>query len=128
MNAAHLHDGALREPAQHTPEMSRRARGVEVWAVLRSLGRSGIADLIERTCRHAARFAKELNAAGFEIFNDVVNNQVLVGFGAASVTREVIRRIQEDGTCWCGGTEWQGRPLGRIGTKSNAKEDLTIDQ
>jgi glutamate/tyrosine decarboxylase-like PLP-dependent enzyme len=127
MNAAYLHPGALREPAQHTPEMSRRARGVEVWAVLRSLGRSGIADLIERTCRHAARFAKELKAEGFEIFNEVVINQVLVGFGSPEVTREVIRRIQQDGTCWCGGTEWQGHTALRISVSSWATTDEDVD-
>ena len=68
----------MREPSQYTPELSRRARGVEVWAALRSLGRTGLADLVERNCRHAARFAEGCAAAGYEMLNDVVLNQVLV--------------------------------------------------
>ena len=89
--------------------MSRRARGVELWASLRSLGRDGLASLIERTCRHAQTFARGLRDSGYEVLNDVVLNQVLVSFGAPAVTRAVIDRVQRDGTCWCGGTEWQGR-------------------
>ena len=69
--------------AQFTPELSRRARGVEVWAALRSLGRAGLAELVERNCRQAARFAEGLRAAGYEILNEVVLNQVLVSFGDA---------------------------------------------
>ena len=90
--AAYLKPGELREPSHYTPEMSRRARGVELWATLRSLGRSGLSDLIERTCRHARRFAEGLRAAGHEILNDVVINQVLVSFGEPAVTRAVIAK------------------------------------
>ena len=82
----------VRNPSDFTPELSRRARGVEVWAALRSLGRSGLADLIERNCRHAARFAEGLAAAGYEILNDVVLNQVLVSFGEPAETRARHRR------------------------------------
>jgi glutamate/tyrosine decarboxylase-like PLP-dependent enzyme len=95
---------AKREPMQWGPESSRRARAVEIWATLRFLGRDGVIDLIERTCGHAARFAEGLRAAGYEVLNDVVLNQVLVSFGDDSVTDSVIREIQEEGTCWCGGT------------------------
>jgi glutamate/tyrosine decarboxylase-like PLP-dependent enzyme len=86
--------------------MSRRARGVEVWAALLSLGRSGLADLIERSCQHALRFAEGLSAAGYPLLNEVVLNQVLVSFGDSGTTRQVIAALQADGTCWCGGTVW----------------------
>jgi len=108
----------FRNPSDFTPELSRRARGVEVWAALRQLGRAGVADLIEGCCRHATAFAEGLEAAGFEILNDVVLNQVLVSFGDAATTRRVIAAVQEDGTCWCGPTEWQGRVAMRISVSS----------
>ena len=114
VTAAYLPDSMMRESAAHTPELSRRARGVEVWAVLRALGRSGLADLIERDCRHATRFAEGLRAAGFEILNDVVLNQVLVSFGDEETTRRVVAAVKEDGTCWAGVTVWQGRTAMRI--------------
>src|SRR4029077_20210493 len=98
----------------HNPESSRRARGVELWAAMKSLGRSGLRELIERTCAHAQRFAAALRAAGFDVLNDVVINQVLVSFDPREVTREGIRSVQEDGTCWCGGTVWQGKTAMRI--------------
>ena len=122
-NAAYLETTSVREPDQYTPEMSRRARGVEIWAALQSLGRSGLQDLIERTCQYAARFASELGRAGFEILNEVQLNQVLVSFGPPEVTRRVIAAIQEDGTCWCGGTVWQGRTAMRISISSWATTD-----
>jgi glutamate/tyrosine decarboxylase-like PLP-dependent enzyme len=109
---------AKREPMQWGPESSRRARAVEIWATLRFLGRGGVIDLIERTCAHAARFAQGLRAAGYEVLNDVVLNQVLVSFGHDSVTDSVIREIQEEGTCWCGGTVWKGRKAMRISVSS----------
>jgi len=116
--AAYLIAGDTREPSHYTPELSRRARGVEAWAALRSLGRSGLADLIERNCRYARRFAAGLKDAGFDILNEVVLNQVLVSFGSNERTRQVVSRIQEDGTCWCGGTEWQGHAAMRISVSS----------
>ncbi len=126
--AAYLPVGEVREPDQYTPEMSRRARGVEVWSALRSLGREGLADLIERTCRHAARFAAGLAAAGYEILNDVALNQVLVSFGDDTTTRRVIAAIQEDGTCWCGGTVWQGRTAMRISVSSWATTEVDVER
>ncbi|GAC1447134.1 MAG: aminotransferase class V-fold PLP-dependent enzyme [Ktedonobacterales bacterium] len=126
LSAAYLPQGERREPSQFTPEVSRRARGVEVWAALRALGRSGVADLVERTCRHATRFAEGLRAAGYEILNDVVLNQVLVSFGDAETTRRVIAGIQEDGTCWCGGTVWQGHTAMRISVSSWATTDEDV--
>jgi glutamate/tyrosine decarboxylase-like PLP-dependent enzyme len=107
-------DSPCRNPSDYTPELSRRARGVEVWAALRSQGRSGLADLVERTCRHASRFAEGLAAAGHRVLNRVVLNQVLVSFGAPEVTRRVIAALQEEGTCWCGETVWQGQTAMRI--------------
>jgi len=128
LRAAYLMPGTRREPMHHVPEASRRARGVELWAALKSLGRSGLCALIERTCSLAKRFESGLRAAGFEVLNDVVINQVLVSFGEAAATREVIRRIQEDGTCWCGGTEWQGRTAMRISVSSWATTEADVDR
>ena len=122
-SAAYFVPGEQREPSQFTPEMSRRARGVELWATLRSLGRTGLADLVERTCEHAKAFAAGLDEAGAEILNDVVINQVLVSFGPPELTRAVIARIQQDGVCWCGGTVWQGKTAMRISVSSWATTD-----
>src|SRR5207249_2870024 len=85
-------------------------------------------ELIERTCALARRFADGLRAAGFEVLNDVVINQVLVSFGQAEVTREIIRRIQSDGTCWCGITEWQGKTAMRISVSSWATTESDVDR
>lgn len=128
ISAAYLSPGTKREPMHHTPESSRRARGVEFWAALKSLGRSGLAELVERTCAHAQRFAAGLRAAGFDVLNDVVINQVLVSFGDASQTQAVIRRVQEEGTCWCGGTVWQGKTAMRISVSSWATTNADVDQ
>jgi glutamate/tyrosine decarboxylase-like PLP-dependent enzyme len=128
ISAAYLAAGTRREPMHHTPECSRRARGVEFWAALKSLGRSGLAELVERTCSHAQRFAVGLRAAGFNVLNDVVINQVLVSFGDDMRTQKVIRRVQEEGTCWCGGTIWQGKAAMRISVSSWATTDDDIDQ
>jgi glutamate/tyrosine decarboxylase-like PLP-dependent enzyme len=113
-SASYLIIGEQREPGTFTPEMSRRARGVEIWAALLSLGRNGLADLIERTCCYAARFAEGLGAAGYQVLNEVKLNQVLVSFGKDETTRKVIQQVQQDGTCWCSGTNWQGRLAMRI--------------
>lgn len=118
----------FRNPSDFTPELSRRARGVEVWAALRSLGRQGIAELIERNCAQARRFADRLSAAGFDILNQVVLNQVLVSFGDAEKTSRTIQAIQEDGTCWCGITVWQGKTAMRISLSSWATTDLDVDR
>ena len=119
---------AHRNPFEFTPEMSRRARGVEVWAALRSLGRSGLADLIERTCRHARRFAEGLSEAGYPVLNEVVLNQVLVSFGDTAATEKVIAELQADGTCWCGGTVWQGHTAMRISVSSWATTNADVER
>ncbi len=118
VSAAYLTQSERRQPDEYVPEMSRRARGIEVWAALKSLGREGLADLIERSCQHAAYFADGLRRAGHEVWNEVVLNQVLVSFGSDEVTRRVIVGIQQDGTCWCGGTVRQGRAAMRISVSS----------
>ncbi len=118
----------VRNPSDFTPELSRRARGIEVWAAMKSLGRAGIADLVERCCRHARRFAEGLNAAGFEVLNEVALNQVLVAFGDAETTQRVISAIQADGTCWCGGTVWQGRTAMRISVSSWATTEQDVEK
>ena len=127
-NAAYLPTAAGREPSHYTPESSRRARGLEVWAALRSLGRRGVGELVEQNCRLATRFATSLRTAGHVILNDVVLNQVLVSFGDADVTRRIIAATQRDGTCWCGGTEWQGRAAMRISVSSWATTEQDVDE
>ncbi|MGH9720931.1 MAG: pyridoxal phosphate-dependent decarboxylase family protein [Bryobacteraceae bacterium] len=128
ITAAYLPQGEHREPSQYVPELSRRARGIEIWAALKSLGRSGLSELIERDCRCAQRFAIGLAGAGFEILNEVLLNQVLVSFGTAEATQQVIAAVQEDGTCWCGGTVWQGRHAMRISVSSWATAEADVDR
>jgi glutamate/tyrosine decarboxylase-like PLP-dependent enzyme len=128
ITAAYLPQGEHREPSQYVPELSRRARGVEVWAALKSLGRVGLAGLIERNCRCARRFADGLRNSGYEILNDVALNQVLVSFGTPEETQRVIAAIQDDGTCWCGGTVWQGRTAMRISVSSWATTESDVDR
>jgi glutamate/tyrosine decarboxylase-like PLP-dependent enzyme len=118
----------FRNPSDFTPELSRRARGVEVWAALRSLGRQGVSELIERNCRQAKRFADGLRSAGFEVLNEVELNQVLVTFGDAVTTNRVISEIQREGTCWCGGTVWQGQTAMRISVSSWATTDEDVER
>ncbi len=124
--AAYLIVGRTREPMDYTPEMSRRARGVEIWAALTSLGRQGLADMIQRDCLMAQRFATRLAAAGCEVLNDVCLNQVLVSFGEPETTRKAIAALQQDGTAWFGGTVWQGKTAMRISVSgwSTTEEDV----
>lgn len=117
-----------RNPSDYAPELSRRARGVEVWAALRTLGRAGLAELFERNCRQARRFAEGLRSSGHEVLNEVVLNQVLVAFGDALRTRGVIAAVQKEGTCWCGPTVWQGRTAMRISVCNWATTDKDVDQ
>lgn len=112
--AAYLPADGPREPFHYTPEASRRARGVEVWAALRGLGRDGLEEMIDRCCRHARRFEAGLADAGHAILNEVVLNQVVVSFGDDEANRRVIDAIQREGVCWCGPTQWQGHAAMRI--------------
>jgi glutamate/tyrosine decarboxylase-like PLP-dependent enzyme len=116
------------EPDSYTPQMSRRARGVDVWAAIRHLGRSGLADLIERCCRHAERFADGLESAGYSVLNDVVINQVLVSFGDDELTERVIEAVQSDGTCFMSGTTWQGQRAMRISVSSWATTEEDVER
>jgi len=127
-SAAYLTQGTGREPWQFTPDASRRARGIELWAAMRSLGRSGLREMVERNCHQAQLFAQRLRAAGFTVLNDVVLNQVLVSFGTPEETRRVIAELQADGTCWCGGTEWQGHTAMRISVSCWATTDEDVER
>jgi glutamate/tyrosine decarboxylase-like PLP-dependent enzyme len=128
ITADYLPTSEFRNPSDFTPELSRRARGVEVWAALKALGRQGVVELVERNCRQARRFAAGLQAAGFEVLNEVVLNQVLVAFGNAETTNRVIAEIQAEGTCWCGGTVWQGQTAMRISVSSWATTDEDVER
>ena len=127
-SASYLAQAAQRHPFRYTPEMSRRARSLPLWAALRSLGSRGVGQLVERCCRHAARFADGLRAAGHAVLNDVVLNQVLVSFGPPEATNAVIAEVQRDGTCWCGGTVWQGKTAMRISISSWATTEEDVDR
>lgn len=126
--AAYLLQTDQREPSHYTPELSRRARGVEIWAALRSLGKVGLAELIERDCRYAARFAEGLRKAGYTILNEVILNQVMVAFGDAETTRKVIAAIQAEGTTWAGSTVWQGQTAMRISVSSWATTEADVER
>ena len=128
LGAAYLGQSDKREPWHYVPEASRRARGIEIWAALCCLSRSGLADLVERTCRYASRFAEGLAAGGYEILNDVVLNQVLVSFGDEQTTRRVIAGVQAEGTCWCGGSVWQGHTAMRVSVSSWATTEADIER
>ena len=99
-----------------------------VYAALRALGRAGLAELIERNCRQARRFAEGLTAAGHEVLNEVVLNQVVVAFGDAERTRRVVAAVQADGTCWCGSTLRQGRTGMRISVSGAATTDADVEK
>jgi glutamate/tyrosine decarboxylase-like PLP-dependent enzyme len=118
-----------------TPESSRRARVLPIYALLRALGRNGIADLVRRNCALARRMADRLTAApGVTILNEVTLNQVVARFAGRrgrsddETTREVIARVQEDGTCWSGGAVWQGRQVMRISVSNWSTSEDDIDR
>jgi glutamate/tyrosine decarboxylase-like PLP-dependent enzyme len=125
--ADYLPEGDL-DPMHHTPQSSQRARAIDVWAALRTLGRSGLAELVDRCSDHALHFAAGLRAAGIEVLNDVVINQVLVGFRDDATTDRVIDHIQRSGECWCGGTVWKGRKAMRISVSSWATTVDDVDR
>ena len=106
--------GDQRDPMLYTPEMSRRARGIELWATMKFLGKSGMAALVERLCHRAKLMGKLLKKEGFILHNEVVFNQVLVALPAEADTQAVLRQVQEEGTCWCGGSVWKEQAAIRI--------------
>jgi glutamate/tyrosine decarboxylase-like PLP-dependent enzyme len=124
----HAEDARERDPVDWTPEFSRRARGFAVYAAIRSLGRAGIAEIVERCCANAQRFAEQLEAGGATIVNDVVLNQVLVRIGDGERTRETIARVQRDGTCWLGGTDWNGEHAMRISVSNFRTTPEDVDR
>jgi glutamate/tyrosine decarboxylase-like PLP-dependent enzyme len=123
-------DASQRDSTNYVPESSRRARAVPIYAALRSLGRAGVADLVERNCAHARRMANRLTAVdGVEILNDVVLNQVLVRFpGGDDANRAAVEGVQRDGTCWLGGTEWAGQAVMRISFSNWSTTDADVDR
>ena len=121
-------DTEFRNPSDFTPELSRRARGVDVWAALKSLGQKGLAEMIDQSCSNASRFADGFRAAGFDVLNDVVLNQVLVSFGDDAMNRMIIDEIQKEGTCWCGVTVWQGKTAMRISVSNWSTTEEDVDR
>lgn len=121
-------ESEFRNPSDFTPEFSRRARGIDVWAALRSLGRQGVDDLVARCCGLAQRFADGFRKACFEILNDVVLNQVLISFGDDVTTRRIIDEIQREGTCWCGVTVWQQKTAMRISVCNWSTTEADVDR
>jgi len=128
MSGAYLLPSEHRDAMNYTPDSSRRARAIEIWAALKSLGRSGLAELVNRNCRQAQRMAEGLRAGGVEVLNEVVLNQVVVAFGDDERTRRVTARIQDAGTCWCGGTTWRGRAAMRISVSSWATTGEDVER
>jgi glutamate/tyrosine decarboxylase-like PLP-dependent enzyme len=128
--AAYLvREDSLRSPSDFVPESSRRARGFATWAALRELGRDGLAELVDRCCALARRFADQLaDVEGVEVANEVVLNQVLVSFGSDAETDRVIAAVQRDGVCWMGGTEWRGRRFMRISVSNWSTTEADVDR
>lgn len=128
ISADYLLLGRHRDAIDITVDGSRRARSFDVWAALRSLGRNGLAAMIDRNCDQAKWLADELAAAGIEVLNDVVLNQVVAVFGSDDVTQRIIVDLQNARACWCGGTHWRGRQAMRISVSSWAttQEDMVV--
>jgi glutamate/tyrosine decarboxylase-like PLP-dependent enzyme len=124
----HEEEGGARDQLDWTPEFSRRARGFTVYAAIRQLGRSGVADLVERCCDHAARFAREIPTAGADVLNEVVLNQVLFRFDTDERTAEILRRVQESGEAWMSGSVWEGRQAIRLSVSNWQTSDDDIDR
>jgi glutamate/tyrosine decarboxylase-like PLP-dependent enzyme len=129
MHGAYLIHHELGEPFDKVPEISRRGRAFPVWAVLRSLGRSGVAELVDRLCRHAATFAAGLGAIPeAAVLNDVEFTQVCAAFGTDERTEEVVRRLLADGTAWMTGSRWHERSVLRISVSNWATTDNDVER
>jgi len=128
VSADYLMLGQRRDAIDFTPDCSRRARALEVWAALKSLGRRGLAEMIGRNCRQARHFGEGLMQAGAEVLNEIVLNQVVVAFGDDATTEATIKAVQESGVCWCGGTKWKGRAAMRISVSSWATTDDDVER
>jgi glutamate/tyrosine decarboxylase-like PLP-dependent enzyme len=118
----------VRVPADYVPELSRRARGFATWAMIRLLGRRGIAEMVSRHCALARRMALLLAAAGAEILNDVVLNQVAVHFGSDAETQATIAKVQADGVCFVGGAQWRGRQVMRVSVTNENTTEADVDR
>jgi glutamate/tyrosine decarboxylase-like PLP-dependent enzyme len=128
ISGAYLLLGEERNAIDVTPDSSRRARAIEIWAALKSLGRSGLAALIERNCTQAQWLAERLRRAGCTVMNEVVLNQIVVSFGDDEVNRRVLSAIQRSGELWCGGTHWRGRQAMRISVSSWATTQADLER
>jgi glutamate/tyrosine decarboxylase-like PLP-dependent enzyme len=129
VHAAYLIQDERPDPFSTVPEFSRRARGFTVWAALRSLGRRGVAEMVERFCTHARHFAAGLSEIdGVRVVNDVVFTQVCVSFGPAEVTREVAARLLEDGSAWMTPSTWHGQAVLRISVSNWRTTDEDVDR
>ena len=128
ISGAYLLASEQRDQIDYSPESSRRARAVDVWAALKSLGRTGLSEMIERNCTQAVRLAEGLRRHNIEILNDVVLNQIVVAFGDTERTNRVIEAVQRDGTCWAGATAWRGRTAMRISVSAWATTDKDIER
>jgi glutamate/tyrosine decarboxylase-like PLP-dependent enzyme len=127
-SGAYIQYSEHRDGMMHVPEMSRRARAIDLWATLRYLGRNGVAELIDGMCDRAAQFAEQLAGHRFRILNDVVFNQVLVAGDTPAQTREILANVQMSGVCWCGGTQWADEPAIRISVSSWATTPDDVDR
>ena len=130
--APYLHvsdQAAIRDPTGYSPEFSRRARSAPVWAAIRELGRSGIAELVGRTCAHARRFAERIaELQGCEVLNEVVLNQVLFRFADDAQTRAAVAAVQAGGEAWMSGTVWDGRAAIRLSVSNWRTTEADVDR
>lgn len=126
--ASYIPDGVERDGMHYTPEMSRRGRAVALWATLKSLGKDGVEELVDRLCSRAARFADQLRSEGFRVLNEVVFNQVLIAGDTPEHTKATLDCIQRSGECWCGGAQWNGEPVIRISVCSWATTEAHVDR
>lgn len=128
VDAEYLLPGEIgQDPGLYTPELSRRARGVPTYAVLRHLGRTGVVELVERTVHLAQFFARRLSEEGFQVHNDVVLNQVLVSFGPPEETRRVVKTVADEGVMFAGPTVWQGNTAMRISVSGYATTEHDVE-
>jgi glutamate/tyrosine decarboxylase-like PLP-dependent enzyme len=128
MSGSYIAFSENRDGMIYTPDMSRRARSVELWATLKALGRSGVGALVDQLCDNALRFADGLRGAGFTVLNDVVFNQVLVSCGSSELTGATLKRVQGSGEAWCGGTTWKNESAIRISVCSYMTTSGDVDR
>ena len=127
-SASYLQWSEHRDGMNFTPSMPKRARVIELWAVLKSLGREGVQQLVEQLCQNARLFARLLSEQDFQIHNDVVFNQVLVSCQEDALTTATLRKIQASGECWCGGSTWRGRAVIRISVCDCATKPKDVER